>query len=64
MRKNHCGNQRERERSCKAKREKQPIPRTEKIVETARKNDIGSQRQKEWTRQRERRIAETTNRES
>ena len=43
-----------KERSCETKSEKQLIPRTERIDETARNNDIGSQRQKEWTKERER----------
>src|SRR5688572_4746163 len=56
--------EREREISCKAKREKPPFQRKERIDETARKNDIGSQRQKEWTKERERTEVETKDRNS
>ena len=35
------------------------IPRTERIDETTRRNLNGSQRQKEWTKERERTTAES-----
>ena len=40
------------------------IPRTERIDETTRRNLNGSQRQKEWTEERERTTAESKDKDN